>query len=122
MDATYYFSSFQLYKQNELQDLFRTFRCSLHYCRCKCSKHRYAYGHLLQLKRVQVTFYSYIANTIQSLQGKASSVAASVTNTSPAAPSHTRSAGFSLNSGLAGTVLMQVIVLGYAFICTSLLA
>ncbi|KAL0141169.1 hypothetical protein V8B55DRAFT_1513831 [Mucor lusitanicus] len=63
------------------------------------------------------------ANPIESLQSKASSVAASATNTSPAAPSNTNSsAAFSLGSGLTGTVLMQVVVLGCAFLASSFLA
>ncbi|CEP17072.1 hypothetical protein [Parasitella parasitica] len=66
---------------------------------------------------------SSAANPIQSLQSKASSVAASATNTSPAAPSNTESsAALSLNSGLSGTVLIQVIVFGCAFIASSFLA
>lgn len=61
------------------------------------------------------------ANPIESLQGKASSVAASATNTSPAAASNTStSAGLSLMGGLSTTVMMQVLVL--ALVAGSLLA
>lgn len=67
-------------------------------------------------------FLFFLANPIQSLQGKASSVAATATRTSPAAPTMTGNAGLSLNSGFANTILMQVVLLGCAFIVIALLA
>jgi hypothetical protein len=55
-------------------------------------------------------------NPIESLQGKASDVAASATNTSPAAATST-SGGLSLTSGYS-----QLLVLACAFVVCSLLA
>lgn len=74
------------------------------------------------IKKNNVIKTNVAANPIESLQSRASSVAASATNTSPSAPSNTdSSAAFSLNSGLTSTVLMQIIVLGCAFIASSFL-
>ncbi|ORE01687.1 hypothetical protein BCV72DRAFT_339246 [Rhizopus microsporus var. microsporus] len=62
-------------------------------------------------------------NPVESLQSKASGVAASATNTSPSAPSNTaHSAGFSLATSLSSTVMMQLVVICSAFIASYFLA
>lgn len=58
-----------------------------------------------------------IANPVSSLQQKASSIAASATNTAAATPTQT-SAGVSLTSS---PVMLQVLVLACAFVASSYL-